>query len=76
MASSDVKRLKKAASPIGDHELWACAIAVDRTKGADADAQIAERVATLSTAGDWRGVATWQAIAQRLDKLRDRTVLQ
>ena len=54
-----------------DWELWSCALSVERQFGSTAYAHVAERVGTLARAGDWKGVATWRAIAARLDRLHD-----
>jgi hypothetical protein len=56
---------------VSERELWACAQQVLRQHGAGADDQIAERVRALGAAGDQAGVATWLAIAARVDQLRD-----
>jgi hypothetical protein len=55
--------------PLPDWELWGCATTVERVYGAYAHEHIAERIGTLAKAGDWNGVATWKAIAARLDLL-------
>jgi hypothetical protein len=55
-----------------ERELWACALLVEREHGDGADAYIAERVTTLARAGDIAGLERWQAIADKLDRLRDR----
>jgi hypothetical protein len=56
---------------ISERELWACADQVLEQYKANADRFVAERVAALAAAGDAEGVATWRAIATRLDQLRD-----
>ena len=53
-----------------DRELWACALQVERQHGDDAPRIVAERIGALALAGDQAGVATWKAIAWRLDQLR------
>jgi len=53
-----------------DRELWACALQVERQHGDDAPRFVAERIGALAVAGDQAGVATWKAIAWRLDQLR------
>lgn len=58
---------------ISDLELWACAAQVLKQHGAFANAHIAERVTSLAKAGDARGVATWRAIADRIDQLNDKS---
>ena len=54
---------------IAERELWACANEVLRQHGARSAAFIAERVTALALAGDHAGVATWRAIAARMDQL-------
>jgi len=54
-----------------ERELWACALLVEREHGDGAVAFIAERVATLATAGDMAGVERWRAVADKLDQLLD-----
>ena len=56
---------------ISEQELWACASLVLQQRGDLTDEHIAERVAALAAAGDEAGVATWRAIADRIDTLRD-----
>ena len=52
-----------------DRELWACALQVERQHGKDAPRFVAERIGGLAVAGDQEGVATWKAIAERLNGL-------
>ena len=52
-----------------DRELWACALQVERQHGKDAPRFVAERIGALAVAGDQEGIATWKAIARRLDNL-------
>jgi len=52
-----------------EHELWACALLVERQHGDVADVWIAERIGELALAGDAAGVARWKAIAEKLDQL-------
>ena len=54
---------------ITDWELWACAQQVLTQHGDQAVDHVAERVAYLALAGDMDGVATWRAIADRIDQL-------
>jgi len=56
-----------------DRELWACALQVERQHGDAAPRFVAERIRALAVAGDEEGIAAWQAIAGRLDKLRRGT---
>ena len=53
-----------------DRELWACALQVERQHGKDAPRFVAERIGALAVAKDEEGIATWRAIARRLDQLR------
>lgn len=59
-----------APSTLTDRELWACALEVQRQHGKRAPIHVAERIGALVLAGDAAGVATWKAIAARLDQLR------
>lgn len=52
-----------------EHELWACALLVEREQGDDAAAWIAERIGVLAQEGDAAGVARWKAIAEKLSLL-------
>ena len=63
-----------ARTPLSDRELWACAIKVETTHGQQAPRFIAERIGALALAGDAAGVATWRAIAVRVDQLRVQKV--
>lgn len=54
---------------ISERELWSCANEVLRQHGENSAAFIAERVTALALAGDHVGVATWRAIAARMDQL-------
>jgi len=57
-----------------DRELWACALQVERQHGEDAPRFVAERIGASAVAGDEEGIATWKAIAQRLDQLGRDTI--
>jgi len=57
-------------SPIGDRELWACAVAVIWQHGDDAERHVAERIGACAAANDGQGIATWKAIALRIDAIR------
>jgi hypothetical protein len=57
---------------ICDRELWACADHVLSRHGDRCAEFLAERVADLASQGDQAGVATWIAIADRVDRLQDR----
>jgi hypothetical protein len=61
---------------VDDRELWACALQVERQHGKDAPRFVAERIGALAVAGDQAGVATWKAIAQRLDRLNRTGVVK
>ena len=52
---------------IEDKELWACALHVEHPHDDDGPKFIAERIGALALAGDIEGVATWRAIAFKLD---------
>jgi NADPH-dependent ferric siderophore reductase len=51
---------------LSEWELWACANQVLKTHGEKAPLHVAEQIGTLALAGDEAGIATWQAIAQRI----------
>lgn len=53
-----------------EQHLWACVLAVEKRYGAGAPLHVADRIGTLAHEGDANGVAMWQAIAVRLDRLR------
>jgi hypothetical protein len=53
-----------------DWELWACASTIMRNHGERAPVFVAERIGALALAGDADGLATWRAIASRMDQLR------
>jgi len=53
-----------------EQHLWACALAVEKRHGANAAFHVAGRIGALALAGDADGVAMWQAIAVRLDRLQ------
>jgi hypothetical protein len=52
-----------------EHELWACALWVEKHHGEEGPAYIGEQVKRLALEGDDAGVETWLAIADRLDAL-------
>lgn len=54
---------------IEDRELWACANLLVQQHGDGARAHADTRIAALSDEGDRKGVATWQAIASRIEQL-------
>jgi hypothetical protein len=54
---------------IDDREIWACALAVERSHGENAPRHVAERIGELATAGDQEGIETWKRIASALDQL-------
>lgn len=54
---------------LSDRELWACANQVLESHGEKAPVFVAERIGALALAGDSDGIATWKAIASRLDQL-------
>lgn len=55
---------------ITEWEMWACAQQVLTQHQDGADEFVAERIASLRTAGDTKGIATWLAIADRLNQLK------
>lgn len=55
-----------------EHELWACALWVEQHQGPRGADYIGEQVTRLALADDAAGVATWRAIAERYDALRQR----
>jgi hypothetical protein len=59
---------------ISDRELWACANEVQRQRGDRARLFVAERIGALALAGHEAGIATWKAIAARLDQLQPASV--
>ncbi len=60
-----------ANSLVTDEEhLWGCAVAIEKLHGADAPRHVAERIGALTLAGDFAGIARWQAVAACLMKLQ------
>lgn len=55
-----------------DRELWACTNEVVRQHGDRAPLFVAERIGALALAGDEAGVATWKAIAAKMDAMLHR----
>jgi hypothetical protein len=51
-------------------EIWACAAEVQREHGEAAPVFVAARIGALVLEGDVEGIATWKAIAARLQQLR------
>lgn len=56
---------------ISEREIWACAQQQIKRHGGRAVEVIADRVAELACLGDAEGIATWSAIAERVDQLTD-----
>jgi hypothetical protein len=54
---------------IEDRELWACANLLVQQHGDGARAHANNRIAALCDQGDRKGVATWQAIATRIEQI-------
>lgn len=52
-------------------EIWAAAQQVIKQHGGKAPEAVAERITDLALKGDAEGVATWRAIAARVDQLTD-----
>ena len=67
--AGSVEEITSLPHKLGDRELWACAIQVERQHGKDAPGFIAERIGALAVSGDAAGIATWKMIAERLDQL-------
>ena len=53
-----------------EHELWGCALKVEKDHGESATLFIAERIGELAVEGDLDGIATWKLIADRYDRLQ------
>ena len=53
----------------GDGMRWAEALAIERLHGDDAPRWVAERIGALVLAGDADGVARFQEIARRMERL-------
>lgn len=53
-----------------EHERWAETLAIERWKGPECDAYVAERIAALTEAGDTAGVERFTTIAAKLARLR------
>lgn len=60
---------RKEAIPVPDWELWACASTVLRQHGELTPMFVAERIGALALAGDVAGIATWKAIAARIQQI-------
>ena len=56
--------------PLTDWELWACAQHVIDAYGDEAADHVFDRVIELAKKGDEEGIATWQAIGERVEKLK------
>ncbi|WP_416462781.1 DUF6961 family protein [Sphingomonas sp. VDB2] len=56
---------------LSDWEIWACAQKAIEQHGAKAPMHVADRLGSLTAAGDLCGVAAWQAIAAKVDQLMD-----
>ena len=52
-------------------ELWACAQQTIKAHGNHAPVFVAERIGQLALEGDEDGVATWKAIAARIEQMGD-----
>ena len=53
-----------------DQELWAVALWLERTHGDDAPSHIAKQIRRLALSGERDGIAMWQQVAERYDRLR------
>jgi len=56
--------------PLTDWELWACAQHVLNAFGDAAQDHVYDRIVDLSAKADIEGIATWQAIGKRIEKLQ------
>jgi endonuclease YncB( thermonuclease family) len=56
-----------------DQELWGVALWAEKTHGDRGPDHIAAQVARLAAEGDEEGIAMWRAVAERYDKLHERT---
>lgn len=56
-------------SPLPDWELQAVAVAVLRQHGESAPLHVAERIGACAVADDAEGVATWKAVAVRMNAI-------
>jgi hypothetical protein len=54
---------------ISEWQIWACAQQQVRQHGGKAPEAAAKRIMELDRDGDAEGVATWRAIASRIDQL-------
>jgi hypothetical protein len=57
-----------------NHELWACALWVEKTKGESGPRFITERLGKLAMRGDTDGFAAWTEIAERYQALCHRPI--
>jgi hypothetical protein len=57
-----------------DQELWGVALWVEKTHGGCGPDHIAAQVSRLAAEGDEEGIAMWRAVAERFDKLHERTM--
>ncbi|MGX7927750.1 DUF6961 family protein [Tsuneonella sp. HG094] len=58
-----------------DQELWAVALWLEKTHGDRGADHIVSQVTRLAESGDAEGIAMWRLVAERYDKLRERTSL-
>lgn len=56
-------------SPLPDWELQAVAVSVLRQHGDQAPLHVAERIGSCAEADDAQGVATWKAVAFRMNAI-------
>lgn len=56
-------------SPLSDWELQAVAVTVVRQHGDKAPLHVAERIGACAVADDGEGVATWKAVAVRMNAI-------
>lgn len=56
-----------------DQELWGVALWVEKIHGDRGPDHIAAQMARLAAEGDEVGIALWRAVAERYDKLGERS---
>lgn len=53
-----------------DQELWGIALWLERTHGDDGPVHVAKEIERLVRSGEPDGIAMWQQVARRYDRLR------
>lgn len=69
-SGGDVGCRTAVVSSLGDRKLWACATLVIDQHGGDAELFVAIRPGACVEGADDVGVATWRAVAGRVDAMR------